>query len=112
MSRYQISTDLSFDKQPDRDEVFTYLHGKKGLAMTDKGDFILMENVIDGSFRVACTFRLAKQTDSDEIETYLKDKKDTVRKDKLSHIEKHICEHDEGKSCYSQISDIWGEEVL
>lgn len=109
--KHQISCDLTFDKQPDRDEVFTYLHGKKDLALAEKGDFLLLENGIDGSFRVACTYRLAKQADRDEIEVYLKSKKDKARKDKPSYIEKHICKHSDGGACEAQDADLWGGEV-
>ena len=103
---------MSFDAKIDRDDIYTYLYGKKTLALVEKGDFLIMENVINGSFRVSCTYRLTKQVDRDEIETYLKSKKDKAKLDKPSHIEKHTCEHDVGKACNSQVVDSWGGEVI
>jgi len=111
MAKYQVSCDLSYDLPADRDEIYTYLHGKKTLAFTEKGDFLTLENVIDGSFRVSCTYRLTKLADRDEIETYLKGKKAKARVDKPGHIEKHTCEHDTGKPCVEQVVDIWGGEL-
>lgn len=75
MAKYQVSCDLTFDRKTDQGEVFTYLNSKKDLAFAEKGDYLTLENSIDGTFRVACTYRLAKQADRDEIEMFLQSKK-------------------------------------
>jgi hypothetical protein len=110
--RFQVSTDLTFDKKEERDEVFNYLYSKKNLALTEKGDYLTIENAIDGTFRVSCTYRLEKEADGDEIYEYLGKKKEKARLDKPGHVEKHTCEHDEGKPCHKQIVEKWGKEKL
>jgi hypothetical protein len=110
--RYQVSADLTFDKKEEQDEVFNYLYSKKNLALIEKGDYLTIENTIDGTFRVSCNYRLEKEMDRDEIYEYLNKKKDKSRQDKPGHVEKHTCRHDEGKECNKQVIKRWGESEV
>lgn len=109
MAKYQVSTDLKFDKQTDRDETANYLDGKRPSTFTEPGDIFIVENCIDGTFRVSCTYRFNGQADRDEVYNYLQTQKGKARPDMPGHIEQHTCEHPETKPCHSQIMDRWGK---
>lgn len=107
--KYQVSCDMAFASQAERDEVYAYLEGKRSLAFLLPGDFLTLENPVGGGYRVACTLRTAAEEDRDDVYDYLYGRKTDVLAGSSGFVEKHTCMHEEGEPCADQVSESWGE---
>ena len=56
--KYQVSCDIIFTAESDRDTVYAYLDGKRESAFLVSGDLLSIEDTASGGYRVSCLFRL------------------------------------------------------
>ena len=107
--KYQVSCDVVFAGQAERDEVYAYLDSKRGLAFLLPGDFLTLENPVGGGYRAACTLRTTAQEDRDDLYDYLSARKADVLAGSQGFLEKHTCMHEEGEPCLDNVNESWGE---
>ena len=104
MATFEVSCDMTFASQSDRDAVYAYLLNKYDIGSRSRGDSLATENAADGAYRVACTMRLATEADRDDIYAYLNGNKELSQ---FGRIEKHLCRHDEDLPCEGIVVDSW-----
>lgn len=105
--KYQVSTRLCFDKKADRDSVSSSLETKRDAGLQLPGDYLTTGISEEGLHYVEARMRFDNQKDRDDVYDALDTESAKTSQNMSGHIEKHTCEHDDGKGCTGQTKKVW-----